>query len=211
MGSDVTVAATQRRGWRGARTRVLLVSMLAFLIAGVTGSAHLALNNPSFMNDLAASQDPANQDPATQDPGRAGRGAGVRRCGCRPSRTTPTHDSDGDGMPDQWETFFGLNPASNADAGGDPDNDGLTNLQEFQKGGHPFGAFKRYFAEGSTGFFDTSFGIVNLNATEDAKVQLTFMGESGVIGTHRVTIPAGKRADGVGRDGARQPRRCSRR
>ena len=105
-------------------------------------------------------------------------------------------------MPDQWETFFGLNPAVN-DAGGNPDNDSLTNLQEFQTGGHPFGAFKRYFAEGSTGFFDTSFGIVNLNATEDAKVQLTFMGESGVIGTHRVTFPRAS-ADRVGRLRARQ-------
>jgi hypothetical protein len=192
MGSEVTVAATQRRGWRSARTRVLLVSMLAFLIAGVTGSAHLAFNNPSFMNDLAASQDPATQDPAPQDPAAAQ--AAVEAAGDQASAEShnASHDSDSDGMPDQWETFFGLNPASN-DASGDPDNDGLTNLQEFQKGGHPFGAFKRYFAEGSTGFFDTSFGIVNLNATEDAKVQLTFMGESGVIGTHRVTVPAGKR------------------
>ena len=192
MGSEVTVAATQRRGWRSARTRVLLVSMLAFLIAGVTGSAHLALNNPSFMNDLAASQDPATQDPAPQDPAAAQ--AAVEAAGDQASAEShnASHDSDSDGMPDQWETFFGLNPASN-DASGDPDNDGLTNLQEFQKGGHPFGAFKRYFAEGSTGFFDTSFGIVNLNATEDAKVQLTFMGESGVIGTHRVTVPAGRR------------------
>ncbi len=239
------VAATQRRGWRSARTRVLLVSMLAFLIAGVTGSAHLALNNPSFMNDLAASQDPANQDPAPQDPAPrdpAVAQAAVEAAGDQATAEShnASHDSDSDGMPDQWETFFGLNPASNSDAGGDPDNDGLTNLQEFQKGGHPFGAFKRYFAEGSTGFFDTSFGIVNLNATEDAKVQLTFMGESGVIGTHRVTIPAGKRQtvnaatvlgnntvlatviesdkedgrrspDQMGRQRLRQPGRCRRR
>jgi len=41
-------------------------------------------------------------------------------------------DSDGDGMRDGWEVFFGLNPLSAADAGLDPDGDGLTNLQEYQ-------------------------------------------------------------------------------
>ena len=70
MGSDVRVAATHRRGWRGPRTRVLLVSMLAFLIAGVTGSAHLAFNAPSLIRD-ALTQDPVPQDPATQDPAAA--------------------------------------------------------------------------------------------------------------------------------------------
>ena len=192
MGSDVIVAATQRRGWRSARTRVLLASMLAFLIAGVSGSAHLALNNPSFIGD--ATQDPANQDPAAQDPAAQDPAAQAAAQATEGAVSAPAPgDNDNDGMPDAWETFFGLNPASGADAAGDPDNDGLTNLQEFQKAGHPFGAFKRFFAEGATGFFDTYFGIVNLHATDDAHVQLTFMGESGVIGTHQLTIPAGQR------------------
>ena len=106
MGSEVTVAATQRRGWRAARTRVLLLSMLAFLIAGVTGSAHLALNT-SFLV-----QDPANQDPATQDPAAAQ--AAVEASGDQASAEShyASHDSDGDGLQVQWETFFGLNPAS---------------------------------------------------------------------------------------------------
>jgi methionine-rich copper-binding protein CopC len=191
MGSEVSSAATQRRGLRGARTRVL-VSMFAFLIAGVTGSAHLAFNNPSLLLTAAFTQDPATQDPAPQDPAAAQAAVQAPAEPDAAESHNPTHDSDADGMPDQWEQFFGLNPAVN-DASGNPDNDNLTNLQEFQTGGHPFGAFKRYFAEGSTGFFDTSFGIVNLNATEAAKVQLTFMGESGVIGTHRVSVPAGQR------------------
>lgn len=46
-------------------------------------------------------------------------------------------DSDGDGMPDYFEERYGLNPNSNTDANGDIDNDGLTNLQEFQHGGNP--------------------------------------------------------------------------
>src|SRR5262245_7857819 len=70
-------------------------------------------------------------------------------------------DSDGDGMPDDWETFFGLNPHDPSDAAADPDHDGLSNLQEYQQGDHPFGADAHYFAEGATGFFRTDIGLVN--------------------------------------------------
>jgi hypothetical protein len=47
------------------------------------------------------------------------------------------HDSDGDGMHDTWETrYFDLDPDV-SDANEDPDNDGLTNLEEYQKGYNP--------------------------------------------------------------------------
>jgi hypothetical protein len=42
-------------------------------------------------------------------------------------------DTDGDGMPDVYEVENGLNPAVN-DAALDKDGDGLTNLQDFQRG-----------------------------------------------------------------------------
>lgn len=43
-------------------------------------------------------------------------------------------DSDGDGIPDDGELRLGLNPRDPTDALLDPDRDGLTNLQEFQRG-----------------------------------------------------------------------------
>ena len=45
-------------------------------------------------------------------------------------------DTDADGMPDGWEDEYGLDPLTD-DAGNDPDEDGLTNLEEYQKGRHP--------------------------------------------------------------------------
>ena len=44
--------------------------------------------------------------------------------------SSPAADSDGDGMPDDWEVAHGLNPNGN-DAAGDKDDDGRTNLQEY--------------------------------------------------------------------------------
>lgn len=41
-------------------------------------------------------------------------------------------DSDGDGLPDEWEKKFGLNPNDPADAALDKDGDFFTNLEEYQ-------------------------------------------------------------------------------
>lgn len=48
-----------------------------------------------------------------------------------PATTDTTADADGDGMPDSWETSHGLNPNSAADANGDRDGDGYTNIEEY--------------------------------------------------------------------------------
>lgn len=46
-------------------------------------------------------------------------------------------DADGDGMSDAWERAYRLSPAGAGDAGGDPDNDGLTNRAEALFGTDP--------------------------------------------------------------------------
>ena len=45
----------------------------------------------------------------------------------------PTRDTDGDGMPDVWESAMGLG-VTTPDADGDPDGDGLSNREEFRRG-----------------------------------------------------------------------------
>ena len=50
--------------------------------------------------------------------------------------TTLATDCDGDGLPDVWERFYGLDE-KRTNAGEDPDGDGWTNLQEYNAGTNP--------------------------------------------------------------------------
>jgi len=45
---------------------------------------------------------------------------------------TGSADSDGDGMPDEWELQHVFDPTDPSDASGDEDKDGLTNLDEYK-------------------------------------------------------------------------------
>ncbi|MCU7554450.1 hypothetical protein OCL06_07555 [Alteromonas sp. ASW11-19] len=46
-------------------------------------------------------------------------------------------DADGDGMPNEWEETYGLNPLVAQDPATDTDGDGLTDLEEYQAGTSP--------------------------------------------------------------------------
>lgn len=51
--------------------------------------------------------------------------------------TDDLDDTDDDGMPDDWEERYSLNPYDSNDASQDQDNDGITNLEEYQQGTNP--------------------------------------------------------------------------
>ncbi|HEX7861610.1 MAG TPA: lamin tail domain-containing protein, partial [Verrucomicrobiae bacterium] len=53
-------------------------------------------------------------------------------------------DDDDDGMLDDWERIYGLDPALAADAFMDNDDDGMTNLEEFRAGTSPISAASRF-------------------------------------------------------------------
>ena len=106
-------------------------------------------------------------------------------------------DSDSDGLTNDWETLYGLNPNSAAGvngAAGDPDADGRTNAAEQTAGSHPRGTLKRYLAEGvSNSFFSTRFAVANPQASA-ARVLLTFVDTTGRTTRHFVSVPARTRS-----------------
>ena len=70
------------------------------------------------------------------------------------SNQIPLLDSDGDGIPDSWESAYSLNPNLPSDAAMDADGDGQSNLAEFVSGTNPRlpgDAFKAELATSATG------------------------------------------------------------
>jgi hypothetical protein len=104
-----------------------------------------------------------------------------------------TSDTDADSLPDMWELQFGLDPLSTAlDDGpaGDPDHDGVSNLQEYRDGTHPRGFLSRLLAEGaSSPFFQTVLALANPDPAEPARVLLRFLKSSGASVAQFVVVP----------------------
>jgi subtilisin family serine protease/PKD repeat protein len=74
-------------------------------------------------------------------------------------------DSDGDGLPDGWETAYFGNLMQVAN--GDPDGDGLSNLQEYQQGTNPMISDPAPIAvTGVNGLAGNAFNVVSWNAVQ---------------------------------------------
>jgi uncharacterized repeat protein (TIGR01451 family) len=106
---------------------------------------------------------------------------------------TPGGDADNDGLINDFETKYGLNPflsGGENGADGDPDADGRTNLQEQQDDTHPRGFVTTYFAEGATGaFFDTRIAILNTSSTPALVLTRFQRGDGMIIRDYRVVPP----------------------
>jgi hypothetical protein len=81
-----------------------------------------------------------------------------------------TDDSDGDGLPDTWETTYFTNITAYA-AADDPDSDGFTNLEEFEGGSNPMLAASTPYDTDADSMLDYwedyYFGTIAYGATDD--------------------------------------------
>ena len=84
---------------------------------------------------------PDVNDSLPLDPSNDSDGDGIPNNGdAYPENSLYTKDSDQDGMPDAWETLYGLDPNNPEDASSDRDNDGVSALDEFLAGTIPSGS-----------------------------------------------------------------------
>ncbi len=200
---DVTPASQSIGSGGGALTpfTVNTGSACAWTVSGLP--SWLELSGPVSRTGAGTVSLAAGSNSSTARTGSvtiAGRSVSIAQAAAPPP---PPVDTDGDGMPDAWEIAAGLNPfsASGADgANGDPDADGIPNLQEYQRRLHPIGHVQRYLAEGvETDFFETRIALVNPSETTTARVQLRFAGPPDALGAvitreHWITIAPRRRA-----------------
>ena len=99
-----------------------------------------------------------------------------------------TQDSDGDGLPDAWESKYGVTSAS-----ADEDSDGLNNSAEFNAGTNPRIPNTWNLPEGATGFFLERIAVANPD-TDESQISVTFLREAGSPIVQNYTIPGQSRA-----------------
>jgi uncharacterized repeat protein (TIGR02543 family) len=119
-------------GWRMNGTNAYPLSIRTTDPAGVRAGTHRLLRGGSWSN-LAYECSSASR--LFDVPSKRSSKYGFRVASSLPKAAGI--DADADGMPDAWETRYGLNPLDPSDASADPDGDGVNNLQEYLNGSSP--------------------------------------------------------------------------
>lgn len=109
---DTTVESLEKRS-RIIRLIILIVS--AIIIVGLVAAGIYIYNNwlKTATIDTAKTDQEQEEEPDDQ-------------------AEVESDDRDGDGLPNDWEIKYGLNPDDGSDAAKDTDFDGLTNLEEYK-------------------------------------------------------------------------------
>jgi hypothetical protein len=101
-------------------------------------------------------------------------------------------DRDADQLDDRWEAATGLSYTSGTGMdgpSGDPDGDGVSNLEEQAAHSHPRGAVVRYLAEGAENtFFKTTVALANAGTTAATAV-IRILGDGGQASAAFVSVP----------------------
>ena len=72
----------------------------------------------------------------------------------------PDDDNDGDGMPNEWETKYGLDPADPGDAHEDLDGDGVSNVVEYMDGTDPTDSSDHRDSGANDAYLPVTVGII---------------------------------------------------
>ncbi len=104
-----------------------------------SAGAQITVSLPGADTDSDGVPDAVDNCPLIGNPGQknADSDAAGDACDAFPNHPGETRDSDSDGMGDNFERRFGLNPNYPKDAAVDSDGDGASNLEEFQNGTNP--------------------------------------------------------------------------
>lgn len=122
--ADSTVAAAEKKA---LLFKILTILVVVLFLAGLGIGGIFAYNKwvkPSLNKNKTASTTPEETKTKTTTP-------------AEDKAATAKADTDQDGLLDEWENKYGLNPQSGADAAADPDLDQLNNRDEYKYGTDP--------------------------------------------------------------------------